>query len=345
MSDRNLYFQMLNNNRQQRKLQRPLLRGNYLPEEKTDEPFYGQAKYQEHQLSFGGADKNLFFQMQEKGKARLVPFMLKRQFKDLEPSSRIIGSLDTTKEERQASALVKGIQNISSLLNSFLSEPETDSSGNPVLDSDGNPKYKTRSMEDQLTVARDSIKLMLQEAQIPINDNQNSLIDTFDVDDTKSVLSNAETVISHGSWDEASQEEKSSILSNILINEAIDNIPIEERELSEEELSDEGDVISGERADIEILVKNILEETQFTGDLKEDNVGDYMITKEDWNRMDETEKNDLYKYIIVRKYKKNLEFKNSRGFDVSDLRLRSVLGQSFRHNHTLDLESMEMIRV
>ena len=63
MSDRNLYFQMLNNNRQQRKLQRPLLRGNYIPKRETGDPFYGNAVIQNHQLSFGGADKNLFFQM------------------------------------------------------------------------------------------------------------------------------------------------------------------------------------------------------------------------------------------------------------------------------------------
>ena len=337
MSDRNLYFQMLNNNRQQRKLQRPLLRGNYLPERENNEPFYGNAIIQKHQLSFGGADKNLFFQIQEKGKVRLVPFMLKRQFKDLEPGSRIIGSLDTTKEERQASSLVKGIQNISSLLNSFLSEPETDSVGNIVLDSDGSPKYKTRSMQDQLLVARDAIKLMLQQVQVPINDNQSSIIDTFDVDDSKSILSKAENVISHSSWDEAAQEEKSSLMDEIIINEAIQNLPIDDdKELSESELADKGDTRM-----ISDLVQGILQNSIYTGDLKKDGQS-VTHTKKDWYVMDDEEKNDLFKYIIVRKYMNNLTFRNYKNYNVEDIRIRSVLGQAFKNDHVLDLDNMRM---
>ena len=339
MSDRNLYFQMLNDNRQQRKLQRPLLRGNT--------PIcYKESKYKEHQLSFGGADKNLFFQMQEKGKARLVPFMLKRQFKDLEPSSRIIGSLDTTKEERQATALVKGIQNISSLLNSFLSEPETDSSGNVVLDSEGNPKYKTKSMEDQLTVARDSIKLMLQEVQVPSNDLQNSLIDTFDVDDSKSILSTAENVISHGSWDEASQEEKSSLISDILINESLPEIKDgdDDPPSSKEDFEDEGDVVSGERGNWEIRVNLILQNTKFTGDPKTDDVPD-IIEPEWWERATPAERNDVFRYLIVRRYKQGRQLRNFQGWDVPDRSVRRSLGQNLgrKNRRRLDVKNMIFI--
>ncbi len=344
MSDRNLYFQMLDHNRQQRKLQEPLIRGNYLP---NTEPFYGQATYQKNQLQFGGADKNLFFQMQEKGKVRLVPFMLKRQFKDLEPGSRIIGSLDTTKEERQASALVKGIQNISSLLNSFLSEPETDSVGNPVLDSEGNPKFKIRSMQDQLTVARDSVKLMLQEVQVPSNALQNSLIDTFDVDDSKSILSNAETVISHSSWDEASQEEKSSLMSDILANEAIESLPLSEmkidRDLTEAELLDEGDEVSGERGVLQIKERYILDNTKYTGEMKMDGFPE-LITNTDWERINPTERDNLFRFIVKRADVIGEDFRNYQGKSVKFKQLRFTMGQAFRRGHILDLEKFRFVK-
>jgi len=345
MSDRNLYFQMLNNNRQQRKLQRPLLRGNYIPERKDDEPFYGNAVVQKHQLSFGGADKNLFFQMQEKGKVRLVPFMLKRQFKDLEPQSRIIGSLDTTKEERQASSLVKGIQNISSLLSSFLSEPETDSVGNIVLDSEGNPKYKTRSMQDQLLVARDAVKLMLQEVQVPSSDLQSKVIDTFDVDDSKSILSKAETVISHGSWDESSQEEKSSIMSEILMSEATDlpKITIHERELTEDELSDNGDELSGEESDNEIREKYILDNTKLTGEMKKDGFPSE-IYEDDWNNKSREDKKNVIDFIVKRAYILGQDFRNYQGHEVSFKNMGHVLGQGFRNHHILDFKNLRMVK-
>ena len=366
MSDRNLYFQMLNNNRQQRKLQRPLLRGNYLPERENNEPFYGNAIIQKHQLSFGGADKNLFFQIQEKGKVRLVPFMLKRQFKDLEPGSRIIGSLDTTKEERQASSLVKGIQNISSLLNSFLSEPETDSVGNIVLDSDGSPKYKTRSMQDQLLVARDAIKLMLQQVQVPINDNQSSIIDTFDVDDSKSILSKAENVISHSSWDEASQEERSSLMDEIIINEAIGNLEekIEYIDYSETEDIKEGDsdpppelrrsrslaektstVVPTlqEREKTSNVVNQILAETKYKGISPKKDHLPQIISNTSWNRSTNDEKLELYKYIIVRKYLGGKKLRNMSNMIVGDTGIKASLRINFNNGRQLDLQEMRWI--
>lgn len=353
MSDRNLYFQMLNNNRQQRKLQRPLLRGNYLPERKPGDPFYGNAIYQENQLQFGGADKNLFFQMQEKGKVRLVPFMLKRQFKDLEPSSRIIGSLDTTKEERQASSLVKGIQNISSLLDAFISEPETDASGNPIFDDSGNIKTKKKNLSDILTVARDSVKEMLTQAQVPANDTFEKLIDSMDVKESKQTLEDAEEVIGSSYWDEASQERKSELLRSTILNVVEDaytsseDIDIKEgdeplRELSESELSDEGDVISGERDDLQLLERAILENKgAITGDYKKDGVPRYW-DKEDWDELSDDDKREIANYIVIRRNLIGEHFRNHRGHEVTFKNIRRVLGQGFSNDHILDLELFRM---
>ena len=383
MSDRNLYFQMLNNNRQQRKLQRPLLRGNYIPERKDDEPFYGNAVVQKHQLSFGGADKNLFFQMQEKGKVRLVPFMLKRQFKDLEPGSRIIGSLDTTKEERQASSLVKGIQNISSLLSSFLSEPETDSAGNIVTDSEGNVKYKRKSMQDQLTVARDSIKLMLQEVQVPINDNQSSIIDSFDVDDSKSILSDSIDVISHSSWDESSQEERSELMHSIILDEYINNLDdtteyIDDRDVpvhldvylgkEDEDIKDGDDDpppalrrserLAGrepfssaqfappnpeEKEKTIKAVNEILAETKYKGISPKQDDVPDIIDPEYWNRSSDREQIDLYKYIVVRKYLGGKELRNMSNGIVRDIGIKASLRINFNNGRRLDLKEMKWI--
>ena len=347
MSDRNLYFQMLNNNRQQRKLQRPLLRGNYIPERKDGEPFYGNAVVQKHQLSFGGADKNLFFQMQEKGKVRLVPFMLKRQFKDLEPESRIIGSLDTTKEERQASSLVKGIQNISSLLNSFLSEPQTDSAGNIILDAEGNPKIKIRNMRDQLTVARDAVREMLKQTQVPTNDDNEKLIEILTIDDSKGILADAEQVIGASYWDQASQEEKSHLIKDIIIKESIPDVDEGSLyiDLTDAQWADEGDELSGEKDDWQIRVLNILDNTKFTGELKEDGVARY-VDLEDYNKLSNKMKEDLFDYIIVRRYKGegNTQLKNTGGGYIADKSIKRSLGSNFGHyRNTLDLGEMKWV--
>ena len=351
MSDRILYFQLLNSNRQQSKLERPLLRGNYIPKrENKDEPYWGNAIYEEYQHSYGGADKNLFFKLQDKGKVRLVPFMKKRQFKDLDPKSRISFSLDTTKEGRHAAALVKGIQNISGLLNSFLSEPETDAEGNPILDSEGKVKLKKISLSDKLTVARDAVREMFQQAQVPINDNQDKLIDMLDVDDSKSILSDATSIASHDSWGETSQEEKSELLLDALVNEAINTLREGKKEEGEE--IKEGDIdppiVYMKNPEKEyktsLVVKEILEDAIVTGDIEKDRHS-RIITSDTYNSLDKVSQNDLFEYLIVRKYKQSKPLINRAGDEVPDSKLDAVLGQNFRRGNTLDLEDMAFISV
>lgn len=316
MSDRNLYYRI-----QREKLQEPLIRANVLPS-RSNSLFYPSLKYAEYKKPSGGADKNLFYQLQDKGKTATMPFLQKRTFKDLDPQTRVIGKLDLTKEEVQRTNLLKSIQSISGLLNDFISSPQTDELGNIVLNPLTNePKIKKRTLEELLKVAHDSVREMFQDLNISLNNNQKILIDTLTVDEAKSVISDTESILSN----ESQRTDPEVFLENLL-NEKIGNL--------DEKTSE---------AEVGAIQTEILDSKDIEGDWEKDKFHSRYMAPEAYKKLDRTQKNNLIQFIYKRENKSDDVLTNARGENPEFRNYGQTLGSNFGRNKYLDLEELKFV--
>ena len=88
----------------------------------------------------------------------------------------------------------------------------------------------------------------------------------------------------------------------------------------------------------------ILQNTKFTGDPKTDDVPD-IIEPEWWERATPAERNDVFRYLIVRRYKQGRQLRNFQGWDVPDRSVRRSLGQNLgrKNRRRLDVKNMIFI--
>lgn len=134
-----------------------------------------------------GQDKNLFFRVRKS----LQPILKGRLINDLEPLSRVIGSLPITKKERQSERAVSSIEGILNALNKFMSTPLTDSAGNPVIDPDTNvPIFKRRISSDVLNVAHGAVKEVFKVNNITMTNTINNVLSSLNVDESVKIIEN-----------------------------------------------------------------------------------------------------------------------------------------------------------
>ena len=316
MSDRNLYYRI-----QREKLQEPLIRANVLPS-RSNSLFYPSLKYAEYKKPTGGADKNLFYQLQDKGKTATMPFLQKRTFKDLDPQTRVIGKLDLTKEQVQRTNLLKSIQSISVLLNDFISSPQTDELGHIVLNPLTNkPRMKKRTLDELLKVAHDSVREMFHDLNISLNNNQEILIDTLSVDEAKSVLTNTESIISN----ESQRTDPEVFLENLL-NEKIGNL---DEKTTEEEVG--------------AIQTEILDSKDIKGDWKDDKFPNRYMAPEAYKKLDIAQKNNLVQFIYKRENNMGNKLTNARGENPEFRNYGRTLGANFGRDKYLDLEDLRFV--
>jgi len=128
-------------------------------------------------VSGGGDDKNVTFQLP---RSNLQPILPQRVFKDLDPQTRVIGSLDLTKSDRQKTAVVESLQGLSDQISNFIATPKKDAAGNILIDPVTNkPIMESRRLDQILTVSQDALfKAMKDQNVVPTNHVTN-IINSF----------------------------------------------------------------------------------------------------------------------------------------------------------------------
>lgn len=141
--------------------------------------FSHEASTQPYQkLSTGsGNDKNVTFQLPREN---LQPILPQRTFKDLDPESRVIGSLDLTKGDRQKTAVVEGLQGLSDQIGKFMSTPRLGADGLPLIDPISNqPIMEARSLQQILTVSHKALLKALKDNNVSPSTNVKNIVISF----------------------------------------------------------------------------------------------------------------------------------------------------------------------
>lgn len=209
-SDKNFFFNVRREN-----LQNPLLRGNTFPTTVHKSKVLNiEAIDQPYPSVVGKGDKNFFFRR----KKSLMPTLPQRVIKDLEPQSRVIGSLAITKEDRQAKAVVSGIENIADQLKNFMKTPKVKPDGTPILDLTGRPEFEQRSLGDLVRSAQEGLHKVFRDNDIPIGADTRTIINNFTSDQSLNILNRMRDVlIARPTADKA---DKARMFFAILITEA-----------------------------------------------------------------------------------------------------------------------------
>ncbi len=205
-SDRNLFFNVRRENLLSR--EHPLKRGNQLT-------FDLQATQQRQAPSGNGkGDQNTFFRI----KQIKQPFLKKREFKDLDPLTRVIGQFPKTFKEKQAAGVLSSIQVISGVLSTFLSTPELNPDGTPKINPlTGQPIVKLRSISEILRVSHESIVQAFKTANVSVSQSMNTLILNMTSEDSQRVLSRLQDV----EKDKPSNKDRQELYPDIVINQVL----------------------------------------------------------------------------------------------------------------------------
>lgn len=186
----------------------------------------------------GGEDQNLFFRMPNKS---YQPNLPKRVFNDLDPKTRISRRLPRTRAERQQSAVVRSLQSISDSMNAFISTPELDNEGNPILDRDGNPKMKIRTLNEILTVSHESLIKALNENNVAINNNLTIIIGSFSSIQIANILAKLRGITAR--FPDQNQLDRDRMFKGAIIEERLlsnDELPNSVEHAIGEELEEKG---------------------------------------------------------------------------------------------------------
>lgn len=139
-----------------------------------------------------GRDANTFFRL----KKTLQPTLRTRIIKDFEPLSRVIGSLPTTKKERQAAAVVSSIQGILTALRNFMSSPVKDVLGNTVLDPITNlPVIQVRTITEILDVSHQALNTVMNQNNIVMSPAFQIIVNSLTVASVVAVLETLSRIV------------------------------------------------------------------------------------------------------------------------------------------------------
>lgn len=161
---------------------------------KRDGLFNNEASVQGYGYIKRKGDSNIFFRREQK---RLQPILQKRVFKDLDPQSRAIGSLDLTKEEKRAGDVLAGIEATRKLLDDFIKTPKLNTDGTPVIGLDGKPEFEHRSLTEILRVSQDALFETLKHNNVIPSENLILVIYSFTHLEIDSLLQKLKAIISN----------------------------------------------------------------------------------------------------------------------------------------------------
>lgn len=237
MIDKNLFYHTRRN-----RLKEPVKRGLTVSSTyKRDGVFNNEASVQGYGYIQRKADKNIFFRRAEQ--KRLQPILQKRVFKDLDPQTRAMGSLDLTKEERRAGQVVEGIEATRKLLDDFIKTPRMNADGSPVLGIDGKPEFEHRSLAEILQVSQEALFGLLKGNNVVPSANLTRIIYSFTHLEIKNVINKLKAIVVN---DPAiTQAAKNRLFKAVLLVERLRDMEPVEREIADivgQETTDQGNV-------------------------------------------------------------------------------------------------------
>ncbi len=197
-----------------------------------------QAKWTDFPAISGSGDKNIQFQMYQKGLKRKQPELKRRTFKDLDPKTRMMHRLDLTKRQRHNTLLLQSMRGIEKRLKDYVETPELDSDGVPVINPrTGETQMVLRSAVEQLRAGHLALGDAFRVNNIQVNANLQTVINMGDLGDIKhDLLDINDVLIADPDSDTKDREAriKAVPLLNRLANaEKIDD-PVEQKVLRDE---------------------------------------------------------------------------------------------------------------
>lgn len=299
-------------------------KGNYISGlyKKTGK-FNNEASIQGSPYTGGGPDANIFFRRPNK---RLQPILRKRIFKDLDPATRVIGSLDLTKKERQVTAQIESIQGLEDMIKNFMKTPRLHDDGSPVIDPlTGDIEFEMRTLNDIIKVSQATIFEALKKNNVVPNQRITNIIFSFNADNVKNLLNKYQAILAQ--FPNVTQVQKDDLFTAAIINERLENIdnipPAVDVDLGEElERKDMAIPDSWDEAGLERIYP-------LQG-----------YRQRQWNSASSIDRIGLKAYILKRQ-----STTANRLRTVNDVGIpMQMLGLQFSHGHVLDLDSLKFLR-
>lgn len=277
-----------------------------------------------------GRDQNTFFRLRK----TLQPTLRTRIIKDLDPLTRVIGSLPTTKKERQATTVVAAIEGILTGLKNFMSSPVKDATGNPVIDPITNrPVIQVRTITEILEVSHALLGQMFLQNNVVLGPVFQNIVNSLTVESTVNIMENIRDIVKLNPG--MSEAEKSKVWKNEIMVERIDK----------------DDEVKANSKLSEDIPKAILDQKTNDGDWKKIlaplELPDGLLRPVQWRQFDKRKRYMLIDFITT------LESRDPdvRLFGVTGTRLSypssgdlsRALGRQFGNDAFLVLRSLEFI--
>lgn len=272
-----------------------------------------------------GRDKNTFFRVRK----TLQPTLRTRIIKDVDPLSRVVGSLPTTKKERQADAVVASIEGILNTITGFMSAPVLDNAGNPVIDPITNqPVMKLRSISNILDVVHAGLNQAFVQNNIVLSPAFIAIANSLTVESTIQVMENIKDITKLRP--NLTTQEKTTVWKNEIIAERIDK---------DEEIKANTEVA---RAIPEAIIEQKTNNGEWRG-LYPDN----LLRPQQWNAMNSRQRTALIDFISTRESRTGSELTSVMGNRLSYNTIGPIKAQmtrDFNRNAILNLDTLQFVR-
>jgi len=171
-----------------------LKKGEYISDEyKKTGKFNNEASIQGYGHVGGQPDANIFFRRREK---RLQPILRKRTFKDLDPLTRVIGRLDLTKKEKQATSVITSLQGLRDMISNFIRTPKLHPDGTPVINPrTGEPEFEMRTLDEIVQVSHSALFEALKKNNVVPNPRIANIILSFNSINIGNVLQQYQMIL------------------------------------------------------------------------------------------------------------------------------------------------------
>ncbi len=275
-----------------------------------------------------GRDQNTFFRVRK----TVQPTLRTRIIKAIDPISRIVGQLPTTKKERQAEAVVSSIESILRSLKSFISSPELDAQGNIVLDPVTNqPVIRARTITEILDVSHAALNQVYAQNNVVLNPTFQLIVNSFTAKSSINVMTNVRDIIKLKP--DMTQNEKDLVFKNEILVERVDK---------DDEIKDNSEVAKA-------IPKAMLEQKTNDGDWR-GSYPDKWIRPEQWRTILQDKRLKLALFDVINARESALSRFGTRlrgvGGTVLEHPLSLKMGQQFGRNNnaSLNLETLRFRR-
>lgn len=269
-----------------------------------------------------GQDQNTFFRVNKTPQ----PILSKRIIGAIDPLSGTVAKLPKTIKERQAAGIVGSIESILNGLRNFMTSPELDGEGNPVIDPITNqPVVKVRTITEILVIAHTALVDAFQAGGVVPDNNQLLIMQSMTVNSSILVVEQLRDL-------EKAQPDRDQAERGELYGDAI----IKERIRTDDAIKT-GDPV------VQALI-NAIDDQDIEDDWNDsEEFQQQHYTPVDWRDATTSERSDLYQFVVKREQAEGSNLTSFLG-TVLGIPARSAnMGNEFRRNRYLDLETLRFV--